>query len=76
MFLLSRIQQLTQLFEETKSNLDGKEVELRLELEARRNREMQIKELEDTLAKETDRAQDLKVKIASKIASTSRYIDF
>lgn len=75
-FLLSRIQQLTQLFEETKSNLDGKEVELRLELEARRNREMQIKELEDTLAKETDRAQDLKVKIASKIASTSRYIDF
>ena len=34
---------------------------------------MQIKELEDTLAKETDRAQDLKVKIASKIASTSGY---
>jgi hypothetical protein len=49
------------LFEETKSKLNSKEVELQLEMEARRNREMQIKELEDTLAKETDRAQDLKV---------------
>jgi hypothetical protein len=49
------------LYEETKSKLNGKEVELQLEVEARRNREMQIKELEDTLAKETDRAQDLKV---------------
>jgi len=58
------------MFEETKSKLDGKEVELRLELEARRNREMQIKELEDTLAKETDRAQDLKVKRAASYKSS------
>ena len=65
LFFLSRIQQLTQLYEETRSKLEGKEVELRLELEARRNREMQIKELEDTLTKETDRAQDLKVSRAS-----------
>ena len=58
-----RIQQLTQLYEDVRGTLESKEIDLKLELEARINREMQIKELEDTLAKETDRAQDLKVGI-------------
>jgi len=49
------------LYEETRSKLESKELELKLELEARHNREMQIVEMEDTLNKETERAQDLKV---------------
>lgn len=63
LFLTFRIQQLTQLYEDVRGTLESKEIDLKLELEARINREMQIKELEDTLAKETDRAQDLKVGI-------------
>ena len=59
--LIFRISQLTQLYEETRSKLESKELELKLELEARHNREMQIVEMEDTLNKETERAQDLKV---------------
>jgi hypothetical protein len=49
------------MFEETKTKLESKEIELKLEVEARINREMQIREMEDTLNKETERAQDLKV---------------
>ena len=49
------------MFEDAKAQLETKEVELKLELEARQNRELQIKEMEDTLNKETERAQDLKV---------------
>jgi hypothetical protein len=49
------------MFEETKTKLESKEIELKLEVEARMNREMQIREMEDTLNKETERAQDLKV---------------
>ena len=49
------------MYEETRSKLESKELELKLELEARKNREMQIVEMEDTLNKETERAQDLKV---------------
>ena len=49
------------MYEETRSKLESKELELKLELEARQNREMQIVEMEDTLNKETERAQDLKV---------------
>ena len=63
LFLTFRIQQLTQLYEDVRGTLESKEIDLKLELEARINREMQIKELEDTLAKETDHAQDLKVGI-------------
>ena len=63
LFLTFRIQQLTQLYEDVRGTLESKEIDLKLELEARINREMQIKELEDTLAKETDRAHDLKVGI-------------
>ena len=59
--LICRISQLTQMYEETRSKLESKELELKLELEARQNREMQIIEMEDTLNKETERAQDLKV---------------
>ena len=56
-----RISQLSRMFEDAKAQLESKEVELKLELEARQNRELQIKEMEDTLNKETERAQDLKV---------------
>ncbi len=52
---------MSQMFEETKTKLESKEIELKLEVEARINREMQIREMEDTLNKETERAQDLKV---------------
>lgn len=52
---------MSQMFEETKTKLESKEIELKLEVEARMNREMQIREMEDTLNKETERAQDLKV---------------
>ena len=38
---------------------------LELEMEARTNREMQIVELEQTLAKESERAADLKVRLLS-----------
>jgi hypothetical protein len=50
------------MFDETKAKLESKEIELKLEVEARMNREMQIREMEDTLNKETERAQDLKVR--------------
>jgi hypothetical protein len=53
------------MFEETKTKLESKEIELKLEVEARMNREMQIREMEDTLNKETERAQDLKVRSLS-----------
>jgi hypothetical protein len=53
---------LSQMFDETKTKLESKEIELKLEVEARMNREMQIREMEDTLNKETERAQDLKVR--------------
>ena len=65
------------MFEETRTKLESKELELKLEVEARMNREMQIAEMEDTLNKETERAQDLKVcfQITFKIKRSDNFFD-
>ena len=47
--------------QQTEEELNQLKVQHKLEVEAKENRELQLTELEQTLAKETERSMDLKV---------------
>ena len=49
--------------QQTEEELNQLKVQHKLEVEAKENRELQLTELEQTLAKETERSMDLKVSV-------------